>query len=106
MKVGLILNPKAKTQCVCDVNAKWFYFKNEIRLLQIMYTKLVLNRLKIMWNSTFSYTHWALRLKICEPILDSCNTYHPKTNAQTERTNHALEHLLTMYVGHCQGIWE
>ncbi len=34
------------------------------------------------------------------------NAYRPKTNGQKERANHTLEHLLTMYVGHWQGIWE
>ncbi len=47
-----------------NVNAKGLYFKNMTRIKQdhdkYTYPKLVLNRLKVMWDSTFIYTHWAL----------------------------------------------
>ncbi len=70
MKVGLVLNPghgiklsKVKTQYVHDMNVKGFYYKNMTRIEQNhdkdTYPKLVLNRLKIMWDSTSIYTNWA-----------------------------------------------
>jgi len=43
---------KAKTQCVHNVNAKGFYYKNMIRIEQDheknMYSKLMLNIFKVM----------------------------------------------------------
>ncbi len=58
-----IKNSKAKTRCVHDVNAKVFYYKNMTKIKQDhdkdMYPKLVLNKLKVIWDSTFFYTHWA-----------------------------------------------
>jgi len=70
MKVGLVLNPghgiklsKVKTQYVHDMNVKGFYYKNMTRIEQNhdkdTYPKLVLNRLKIIWDSTSIYTNWA-----------------------------------------------
>jgi hypothetical protein len=56
-----IKNSKAKTQCVHDVNAKKIYYKNMTRTKQDhdknTYSKLVLNRLKVMGNSTSIFTH-------------------------------------------------
>ncbi len=49
---------------------------------------------------------WTTVLKMVGTKFKMSNAYHPKTTAQMERTNYTLEHLLTMYVGHCQGIWE
>jgi hypothetical protein len=44
-----------------DKNSTRFYYKNETKIKQgcdkKTYPKLVLNRLKIMGNSTFIYTH-------------------------------------------------
>jgi hypothetical protein len=59
MKANLVLNlgswnkkSKAKTQCVHNVNAKGFYYKNMIRMEQDhernMYSKLMLNIFKVM----------------------------------------------------------
>jgi len=69
-KLGLVLNPghgikksKVKTQCVHDMNAKRFYYKNMTRIEQNhdkdTYPKLVLNKPKIMCDSTSTYTNWA-----------------------------------------------
>jgi hypothetical protein len=63
MKASLIINSnhrtrksKAKTQCVHDLNVKAFYSKNITRTEQDhdknMYPELMLNILKIMWDST------------------------------------------------------
>jgi hypothetical protein len=62
MKASLILNlghgirkSKAKTWCVHDVNAKIFYHKSMEKKNQDhdknTYPKLMLNRLKVMWDS-------------------------------------------------------
>jgi hypothetical protein len=37
--------------------------KNRTRLLEEMYTKLMLNILKVIRNSTFIYTNWAFSLR-------------------------------------------
>jgi len=69
-KLGLVLNPghgikksKVKTQCVHDMNAKRFYYKNMTRIEQNhdknTYPKLVLNKPKIMCDFTSTYTNWA-----------------------------------------------
>jgi hypothetical protein len=71
MKANLIINlghgikkSKAKTRCVHDMNAKGFNYKNMTKSKQDhdknMYPKLVLNKVKVMWDFTFIYTHWAL----------------------------------------------
>jgi hypothetical protein len=48
---------------VHDVNAKGFCYKNMTKTEQDydkdMYSKLMLNTLKGMWDSTSIYTHWA-----------------------------------------------
>jgi hypothetical protein len=74
MKIGLVLDPghgmkktKVKTRCVHDINAKGFYYINMTIIEQDhdknTYPKLVLNRLKIMWDFTSIYTNWAPRSK-------------------------------------------
>jgi hypothetical protein len=53
---------------VQDKNPTRFYCKNGTRIEQgcdkRTYPKLVLNKLKVMWDSTYIYTHWAPSLKI------------------------------------------
>jgi hypothetical protein len=48
------------TMCTHDVNAKWLYYKNLTRTKQghdkDTYPKLMLNKMKIMHNSTLIYT--------------------------------------------------
>jgi hypothetical protein len=48
-------------------NSTRFYVKKEIKTKQVydkkMYPKLVLNKLKVIKNSTSIYTHWALDLR-------------------------------------------
>jgi len=73
MKACLVLSPshgikksKAKTQCVHDVNAKKLSYKNMTRTKghdKDTYPKLVLNRLKVMGNSTCICTHWPFSSK-------------------------------------------
>ncbi len=50
-----------------DVNAKGLYYKNMKRKEQNhdkdTYLKLMLNRLKVIWDFIFIYTHWAPNLK-------------------------------------------
>jgi len=50
-----------------NVNAKFFYYKNMNRTEQDhnknTYPKLVLNRLNVMCDSIFIYTHWASNSK-------------------------------------------
>jgi hypothetical protein len=68
MKVVLVLNPnqkirkaKAKTWCVHDVKAKRFYYKNMTITKQDydkICLKLVLKKLKVMWDFTSIYIHW------------------------------------------------
>jgi hypothetical protein len=72
---------------VHDVNAKRFYNKKMARIEQDhdknTYPKLVLNKLKIKWNSTSIYTHWALNSR---KLLKKLSTYmwpmsiHVRTN--------------------------
>jgi hypothetical protein len=54
---------KVKTQCVHNMNAKRLYYKNMTTKKQDhdkdRYPKLVLNRLKILQDSTSIYTHCA-----------------------------------------------
>jgi hypothetical protein len=54
---------KSKNMVCEDVNAKGLYYKNMIRTKQDhnkdTYSKLVSNRLNVMCDSTFIYTHWA-----------------------------------------------
>jgi hypothetical protein len=68
MKVDLVLNPihgikklYAKIRCVHDVNARRLYYKNLTKNNnnhdKDMYQKLVLNILKVMWDSTSIYIH-------------------------------------------------
>jgi hypothetical protein len=49
------------TMCMHDVNAKGLYYKNMTRKKQDhdkdTYSKLMLNKMKIMHNSTLIYTH-------------------------------------------------
>jgi hypothetical protein len=67
-KTCLVLNlghgikkSKEKTWHVHNVNAKWLYYKNLIKIQQDCdkntYPKLMLNRLKVTWHYTFIYTH-------------------------------------------------
>jgi hypothetical protein len=49
-----IKKSKEKTRCVHDVNAKGFYYKNMTKIEQDHdkdpYPKLVLNKLKVIWD--------------------------------------------------------
>ncbi len=49
-------------------NPTRFYYKNEIKINQgydkKTYPKLMLNKLKLMWDSTSIYIHWAPKSKI------------------------------------------
>jgi hypothetical protein len=95
-KASLVLNQghkikksKAKTRYVHNVNAKGFYYKNMTRIEQDhdkdTYSKLTLNTLKVMWDSTSIYTHWDLAqgsfLKnfqpTCDPCSPMCDPYAP-----------------------------
>jgi hypothetical protein len=67
MKASLVINPshkirKTKTQCMHNVNAKIFNYKNMTITKQDydknIYPKLLLNILQVMWDSTFIYVHW------------------------------------------------
>jgi hypothetical protein len=69
MKTCLVINPsygirkskaKAKTRCVHNVNVKGFYYKNMTKKKdhdKDTYPKLMLNKLKVMGNFVFIYTH-------------------------------------------------
>ncbi len=73
-KCMLILNPNYETKKNKDkntINAKQKFNrislqernKNKTRLWEETYPKLVLNKLKVMGNSTFIYTYWAHSLR-------------------------------------------
>jgi hypothetical protein len=44
---------------VHDLKAKGLYYKNMTTIEQDTYPKLTINKLKVMWDSTSIYTHWA-----------------------------------------------
>ncbi len=95
MKASLVLNQghkikksKVKTHAR-NVNAKGFCYKNMTITKQDhhkdMYLKLMLNTLKIMWDFTSIYTHWALSSM---KLLKKLPTYmwpmfiHVRTNSE------------------------
>jgi hypothetical protein len=63
---------------MCEIKIQQFYCEKETKqgYDKKTYPKLVLDRLKVIGNSTFMYTHWALSSKkFSKNFLATCGPY-------------------------------
>ena len=65
-------------------------------------SKLIVSDRDAKFTCNFSKTLF----KVLGAELNFSTTYHPQTNAKTERVNHVLEEMLRMYVMDKPGKWE